>query len=814
MTWLAYDEGLIENIAARLDLRDPNRDALSAVIRRIGVGGFREVVCDLATGVGKTYVMAALVDYLAAAGVRNVLIVTPGKTIQDKTIANFRPGSRKYVPGLDCLPHLVTAETYRSASLGEDLRDPQVLKLFVFNVQQMIAPSAGASRRMRNLDELIGTDLYGYLQAAEDLVVIADEHHVYRAQARRFSAAVRGLQPRALVGLTATPDPDDEDKVIYRYTLGHAIADGLVKVPVIVYRKDGHDDPRTQLADACHLLRVKAVSYAATSPPEGQERVRPVLFVVCQTVQEAEDAAAVLASPGMIGEAASVLVITSQSSDEALASLAAVEDPGSPVRAVVSVDKLKEGWDVKNIGVIVALRALASQTLTEQILGRGLRLPYGARTGEPLIDQVDIVAHDSYRRLLAQKDSLIQRVIPGRPRSAGSPAQSVPAGGQPGDEQFSVTEQAAQGTFRLITHVRQPDGGPPREATSLVIQDFEDAIGPGRRDYKPALLQRVPGAPQIRFPRRVRKVTPVQFSLSDINDAEARAAGAAFAGEIGVPLVRVALSVRRTPKGRMSVSREAQPSEQATQQLLPASEVQRDLQRRVFRLGLVPQTEPELNAVTRIVAAFLEAAGAGTGSEVSWSAERARQAAAGIEALVQRAYDARRLRPAYESQAVILPAEPQPMPPDVRDRYDQFERGQWYKGWTKSVLPAASFDAATTEFTLAQLMDSSPEIAWWLRLRKVDGAYIELDAGGRYFPDFIALDLYGTCWIIEGKSDDEAGNRDAQTKKAAAEDHVRYVSDDSRFGTWRYLFCTETAIRNSAGSWDALVTASGGRLGH
>jgi type III restriction enzyme len=199
---------------------------------------------------------------------------------------------------------------------------------------------------------------------------------------------------------------------------------------------------------------------------------------------------------------------------------------------------------------------------------------------------------------------------------------------------------------------------------------------------------------------------------------------------------------------------------------------------------------------------------------VSWSAERARQAAAGIEALVQRAYDARRLRPAYESQAVILPAEPQPMPPDVRDRYDQFERGQWYKGWTKSVLPAASFDAATTEFRLAQLMDSSPEIAWWLRLRKVDGAYIELDAGGRYYPDFIALDLYGTCWIIEGKSDDEAGNRDAQTKKAAAEDHVRYVSDDSRFGTWRYLFCTETAIRNSAGSWDALVTASGGRLGH
>lgn len=78
----------------------------------------------------------------------------------------------------------------------------------------------------------------------------------------------------------------------------------------------------------------------------------------------------------------------------------------------MSVDKLKEGWDVKNIGVIVALRRLASQALTEQILGRGLRLPYGHRVGVPMIDQVDLVAHDSYKRLLEQKDALIQRVAP------------------------------------------------------------------------------------------------------------------------------------------------------------------------------------------------------------------------------------------------------------------------------------------------------------------------------------------------------------------------------------------------------------------
>ena len=192
----------------------------------------------------------------------------------------------------------------QSGRIGEALRDPDIVKLFVFNVQQLIEPSSEVSRRMRTPDELIGTALYSHLQAAGDLVVIADEHHIYRTQARRFSAAVRDLQPRALIGLTATPDPADEEKVIFRYTLGEAIADELVKIPVIVYRKDGHNDIRTQLADACHLLRIKAAAYASWAPDNRQEPVSPVLFVVSHTVQDAEDTAALLAAEDMIGDPA------------------------------------------------------------------------------------------------------------------------------------------------------------------------------------------------------------------------------------------------------------------------------------------------------------------------------------------------------------------------------------------------------------------------------------------------------------------------------------------------------------------------------
>jgi type III restriction enzyme len=813
MTWLAYDEGLIDDIAARLDLRAPNKRALAAVIRTISADEFREVVCDLATGVGKTYIMAALVDYLTAQGVRNILIVTPGSTIQEKTVANFTPSSPKYVQGTDTSPEIITAETYQSGRIGEALQDAETVKLFVFNVQQLIEPSSGASRRMRTPDELTGTALYSHLQAAGDLVIVADEHHMYRTQARRFSAAIRDLQPRALIGLTATPDPTDEEKVIFRYTLGEAIADELVKVPVVVYRKDGHTDVRTQLADACHLLRIKAAAYASWASRHHQEPVSPVLFVVTHTVQDAEETATLLAAENMIGDPEAILVITSQSSDEALKALAMVEDHASPVRAVVSVDKLKEGWDVKNIAVIVALRALVSHTLTEQILGRGLRLPYGRRTSEPLIDQVDLVAHDSYRRLLAEKDNLIQQVIPPRPRNESSPLTAASAANQLDDTQFEVTQYIYQGTIRAVAHARAPDGEPQEDKPLLIFQDFEAASTLGGRASQPPVLERVPGAPQIRFPRRIRKVTLVQFSLSDITDAEARAAGTGFRNEITVPLVRVALNVRRTRAGGMSVSQEAQQSETATQQWLPLSDVQRDLRNRVFMLGLVSKTVRELNAADRVVESFLAGAGADADHEMNWSAERARHAVTGIDALIQRMYNNRRIRPEYESRPVMLPAEPRPMPPEVFDRYDRFERGRWYGGWMKSLLPAASFDAGTTEFRLAEIMDSSPEVAWWHRLRTVDGAYIELDGGGKYYPDFVAIDTNGVLWIIEGKSDDDAESQDVLAKKAAAEDHARYVSDDSRFGEWRYMLCTETAIKSAGHSWEALKTAVGAGLG-
>lgn len=826
---ITYDEALIEEIAARFDLRDPNKNALATIVQRIadGSSGFQEMVADLATGVGKTFLMSSLIEYLAQQGVRHVLVVTPGSTIQRKTLANFDAASAKYVAGADIAPSIVTPDNFQAANVGSVLRNPQRLKVFVFNVQQLIRPTDKVSRKVRSEDENLGDALYSHLENADDLFVIADEHHVYREKAKAFSAAIRDLNPVALIGLTATPDKDDYAKVVFQYTLGEAIADGHVKVPVIVYRKDGTKDERSQLRDACQLLGHKEKSYEVyrqTSPDA--PAVKPVLFVVCQTIEHATEVGQLLAQPGMIGDGSQVLEITSQSSDVALEALAKVEDPDSPIRAIVSVNMLREGWDVKNIAVIVALRRLASQTLTEQILGRGLRLPFGARTGLADVDQVDLVAHDSYHQLLAQKDVLRQRIqlpstavevddqgfattaevdpnqpVPLEPVAGSSQQDQV--GGTGGSS--SLTPAPGQWALFDWEEDESAQGEDYQPNPGLIFEETEQRV----EAKVPEPQYRVKGAPQIIFPRRESRLVHSPFSLSDIPDGDAEKAGAAFVKEVPTFIFRDALEAKR--KGnQVEIISTPQGTSEAQQTLAGLDVVQAELTETIMRQPEVPAERSSKNAAKRLVRAFLKGAGVTNDEETAeWGTKRRQQAVEGMRTMIRDKITTRPRQEKFEFVKIELPLEPVTVAADAVKAHNvvKFKKGLQYVGWEKNVMPVATFDAGTTEWELALLMDRDPEIKWWVRVYVGGQAFIPTP-DGRYFPDFIALDVDGVHWLIEGKADDHAKDDSVLRKKKEAENWARAVRDDGDFGTWRYMFATETNIKHAGGSWNALLTST------
>lgn len=827
---ISFDEALINEIAARFDLRDPNKRALEAVVKALAGpvpagDDFHEMVADLATGVGKTYLMSSLVDYAAAQGVRHVLVVTPGSVIQNKTLDNFDAASAKYVAGADHEPVVITPNNYRAGAVGSALRDPDALKVFVFNVQQLIQPSVKTSRKVRATDENLGDDLYSYLEQADDLLVIADEHHVYHEDAKVFSAAIRELSPLALIGLTATPSKSDLGKVVFQYTLGEAIADGHVKTPVIVYRKDGTKDERTQLADACHLLRKKEIAYHQfLATRRDLPQLKPVLFVVCSSIGHASEVGQTLAQEGFIGDPAAVLEITSQSSDEALAALAACEAPASPIRAIVSVNMLREGWDVRNIAVIVALRRLASQGLTEQILGRGLRLPFGALTRVGMVDQVDLVAHDSYQQLLAQKDALRERIEigpaevevdkhgaattagdlsvpdPERPTSPTNLGGAGPDSNEAPDEGEADADQGSgKSGLQPFTFTEQDaDDSEP----TLFTQETDERIA----RPEPVVAGRVDGAPQILFPRRVARLTVAAFSLSDIADGDAQAAGARFITEIPTFLAKDALIATRDDHDDITIKVAPQKNVEAQQMYLGIDTIRQDLTAAIFRQ--VEQSASEKRAARRITNAFLKGAGVVSGSETAeWGENRRQQAIGGMTRLIKDAYGRRRREMVYDLEAVVLPIEPVTVE-SPRDAYsDAFVKHVQFAGWQRNVMPVATFDAGSTEWNIAHLLDRDDDIHWWLRLYTNGPAFIPTSRDGNYFPDFVALDKDGVYWLIEGKSDKNSLDADVLRKREAAETWARSVRDSGEFGEWHYVFATESHIRH-AGSWTALKVAT------
>src|SRR5690349_11933914 len=92
---LVFNQNILDNIAKKLELREPNKRSVQAFLNYYynsenGSEKLSEHILSVATGVGKTNIIAAILNYLAETEkITNFLIVAPGKIIREKTINNF-----------------------------------------------------------------------------------------------------------------------------------------------------------------------------------------------------------------------------------------------------------------------------------------------------------------------------------------------------------------------------------------------------------------------------------------------------------------------------------------------------------------------------------------------------------------------------------------------------------------------------------------------------------------------------------------------------------------------------------------------------
>ncbi|MDI1252414.1 DEAD/DEAH box helicase family protein [Thermomonas sp.] len=386
---------------------------------------FPSLCFALATGVGKTRLMGAFIAYLHLAhGINNFFVLAPNLTIYNKLIADFTPNTPKYVfKGISEFatnaPAIITGDNYES--MAGSLFDVLLrCKINIFNISKINSEvRGGRSPRIKRLSEYIGESYFAYLAALPDLVLLMDESHRYRASSGL--RAINELKPVLGLELTATPFVETSKgaipfrNVIYDYPLGMAMTDGFVKEPAVVTRKDFNPAgmsvealERLKLEDGVRLhegVKVELETYARETD---KQIVKPFVLVIARDTTHAAQLLKLIQSDKFFEGRYRDKVIQVDSSksgaeeEEMIERLLKVEHTDEPTEIVIHVNMLKEGWDVTNLYTIVPLRAANARILIEQSIGRGLRLPYGKRTGVDAVDRLNIIAHDKFDEIIQE----------------------------------------------------------------------------------------------------------------------------------------------------------------------------------------------------------------------------------------------------------------------------------------------------------------------------------------------------------------------------------------------------------------------------
>jgi type III restriction enzyme len=528
----------VNAISNRLSLRQPQRDSLEILAKVCEIieldknadlqkqlelikstfpsvedfeRDFPSLCFAIATGVGKTRLMGAFIAYLhRAEKVQHFFVLAPNLTIYRKLITDFTPGTPKYVfQGIHEFatnpPQIITSDNYETGvgvrketisnrDVQYSLFEDAAVHINIFNIAKITSEVRGGnSPRIKRLNEYSGDSYFEYLAGLDDLVLLMDESHRYRASAG--IKAINELKPILGLELTATPQVEKGTKseafknCIYSYPLASALTDGFIKQPAVATRENfnasGFDEAaleKLKLEDGMRVHEETKVQLEVYARENDKKRVKPFVLVVAKDTEHANAIVQTIESNDFFEGAYKGKVITVHSQtkgeekDEVVEQLLTVEDPANPVEIVVHVNMLKEGWDVTNLYTIIPLRKADSRTLVEQSIGRGLRLPYGRRTGNEAVDRLTIVAHDKFQEIVDEANRgdsiLVTGVIIGKdiPEKKSKVVEVVPAA------LSIITGQTGTGTDTtkqklLFTDDREIDAA--KKTIEVIQKEFE-----------------------------------------------------------------------------------------------------------------------------------------------------------------------------------------------------------------------------------------------------------------------------------------------------------------------------------------------------
>ena len=202
-------------------------------------------------------------------------------------------------------------------------------------------------------------------------IVIVDEAH--NARQPLSAETLARLRPACILEWTATPrGGENSSNVLLRVTAGELKREGMVKLPLFVKNRTP-GEWQTLLAEAVDM-RAGLEGWAQKEMESGGGYLRPILLLQAESVQRTKELRLHLEREMVPPVPPEQIKIATGELDE-LSAVADLQARDCPVRFILTVQKLREGWDCPFAYVLCSLLQTRSETAIEQIVGRVLRMP-------------------------------------------------------------------------------------------------------------------------------------------------------------------------------------------------------------------------------------------------------------------------------------------------------------------------------------------------------------------------------------------------------------------------------------------------------
>ena len=279
------------------------------------------------------------------------------------------------------------------------------------------------------------TALFQIINQLSPLVIVDESHH---ARSELSLEMLKNFNPCFVLDLTATPKK--ESNIISYVDAVQLKKENMVKLPVIVYNRDNQGEVLTDAID----LRNRLEELAQSRPEQSEQYIRPIVLFQAQPRGKEESTTFEKLRDKLVETGIPAEQIAIRTADVNELKKRDLLSPDCPIRYIITVNALKEGWDCPFAYILASLANKTSQVDVEQILGRILRLPHTTQHSHPALNMSYVLTSSN------DFDQTVKQIIKGL-NSAGFSDKDfrlsdsvAPKEPEPSPEQLKIPQQAPE----------------------------------------------------------------------------------------------------------------------------------------------------------------------------------------------------------------------------------------------------------------------------------------------------------------------------------------------------------------------------------